>query len=155
MAEQATFAAGCFWGIEEAYRQLDGVLSTAVGFMGGSAYYPTYQDVCTGDTGHAEVIHLEYDPAKVSYNQLLDLFWNIHNPTTLNRQGYDVGTQYRSAIFYHSPEQEALAKTSKERLEQSKKYRFPIVTEITPALTFYKAEEYHQQYLKKRGKSHC
>lgn len=155
MSEKATFGAGCFWGVEEAYRQMKGVLSTSVGFMGGSKYSPTYKDVCGGDTGHAEVVHIEYDPAQVSYEELLNLFWDSHNPTTLNRQGWDVGTQYRSAIFFHTPEQETIAKASKAKLEQSGRWRNPIVTEIVPAATYYIAEDYHQQYLAKRGKTHC
>lgn len=151
----ATFGAGCFWGVEEAFRQLDGVTDTAVGYMGGHTLNPTYRDVCTDHTGHAEVVQVEYDPERVSYDQLLQLFWENHDPTTLNRQGPDIGTQYRSAIFYHTPEQQAAAQASKERLEGSGRFRRPIVTEITPAGTFYRAEEYHQQYLAKRGMSSC
>jgi peptide-methionine (S)-S-oxide reductase len=155
MTEKATFAAGCFWGVEEELRQLPGVVSTAVGYMGGTLKNPTYQDVCTDRTGHAEVVQVEYDPAQVSYEELLRVFWEAHDPTQVNRQGPDVGTQYRSAIFYHTPEQEAAARASKAALEQSGKYRRPIATEITPAGEFYRAEEYHQRYLQKRGRAHC
>src|SRR5882724_3820413 len=153
--EKATFGAGCFWGIEAAFRKIDGVKSTAVGYMGGTMKNPTYQDVCSSKTGHAEVVQVEFDPALVSYEQLLNVFWENHDPTTLNRQGPDVGPQYRSAIFFHTPEQEAAAKTSKEALDRAGRFRRPIVTEITPASEFYRAEEYHQQYLEKRGLSHC
>ncbi len=153
--EKATFGAGCFWGVEAAFRQAEGVAATAVGFMGGTLENPTYEDVCTGETGHAEVVQVEYDPMSVTYEQLLDVFWNNHDPTTLNRQGPDVGTQYRSAIFSHTPEQEAAARASKQRLEASGKYRGDIVTEITPAGPFTKAEEYHQKYLEKRGLATC
>jgi peptide-methionine (S)-S-oxide reductase len=151
----ATFAAGCFWGVEATFRQVPGVVSTAVGYTGGTTAHPTYEDVCTGRTGHAEAVEVVYDPARVSYEDLLTVFWNNHNPTTLNRQGPDIGTQYRSAIFYHTPEQEAAARASKETLEQSGKFRKQIVTEIVPAVPFYRAEEYHQQYFEKRGISHC
>jgi peptide-methionine (S)-S-oxide reductase len=153
--DTATFAAGCFWGVEEAFRQIPGVIDTAVGYLGGHMQDPTYQDVCTDETGHAEVVQVTYDPAKVSYEQLLDSFWSAHDPTTLNRQGPDVGTQYRSAIFYHSPEQERIARASKDKAQNSGKFRRPIVTEITPTSPFYRAEEYHQKYLAKRGVSHC
>ncbi len=153
--QKATFGAGCFWGVEAAYRQISGVVSTAVGFAGGTLENPSYRDVCTDRTGHAEVVEVTYDPARVSYEELLNVFWENHNPTQLNRQGPDVGTQYRSVIFYHSPEQQAAAAASKEQLERSGRYKKPIVTEITPAPTFYKAEEYHQQYLEKRGLSTC
>jgi len=153
--EIATFGAGCFWGVEESFRQIPGVLDTSVGYLGGLTQNPTYQDVCTDETGHAEVVQITYDPAKVSYDQLLDAFWEAHDPTTMNRQGPDIGTQYRSAIFFHSAEQERLARASKEKMESSGKFRRPIVTEITPASTFYRAEEYHQKYLAKRGLSHC
>lgn len=153
--EKATFAAGCFWGVEAAFRQIKGVLSTRVGYAGGSFENPTYRDVCSGTTGHAEAVEVGYDPSKVSYEDLLTVFWENHNPTTLNRQGPDVGTQYRSAIFFHNPEQEAAARASKEELQKSGKYSRDIVTEITPASEFYVAEEYHQQYLEKRGASHC
>jgi peptide-methionine (S)-S-oxide reductase len=151
----ATFGAGCFWGVEAAFRQLPGVTETAVGYLGGTLKNPTYKDVCTDTTGHAEVVQVHYDPARISYDDLLNVFWTNHDPTTLNRQGPDVGTQYRSAIFFHSPEQEASAMASKDALQQSGKFRRPIVTEITPASEFYHAEEYHQQYLEKRGLSHC
>jgi peptide-methionine (S)-S-oxide reductase len=153
--EKATFGAGCFWGVEAAFRQIKGVVSTAVGFSGGSYDNPSYRDVCTGRTGHAEVVEVVYDPSKVSYDDLLKVFWDNHDPTTLNRQGPDWGTQYRSAIFYHSPEQQSRALASKARLEGSGRYRRPIVTEITPASEFYLAEDYHQQYLEKRGLSTC
>jgi len=149
---KATFAAGCFWGVEEAFRALP-IESTAVGYEGGRMKDPTYEDVCTDRTGHAEVVEVDYDPEKVSYEQLLDAFWENHDPTTKNRQGPDIGTQYRSAIFYHSPEQEAAARASVQRAQS--RFRKPIVTEIVPAAEFYRAEEYHQQYLAKRGLSHC
>jgi peptide-methionine (S)-S-oxide reductase len=151
VSQKATFGAGCFWGVEAAFRKVEGVLSTTVGYSGGSFKGPTYQDVCTGTTEHAEVVEVEYAPAKVSYEELLNVFWDIHNPTTMNRQGFDIGSQYRSAIFFHNVEQEAAAKASKERLQRSGQYKNPIVTEITPASEFYKAEEYHQQYFEKRG----
>ena len=153
--ETATFGAGCFWGVEETFRQIPGVVDNAVGYLGGQTNNPTYQDVCTDETGHAEVVQVAYDPAKVSYEQLLNTFWESHDPTTLNRQGPDIGTQYRSAIFFHSPEQERVARASKEKMQASGKFRRPIVTEITPASAFYRAEEYHQKYLAKRGVSHC
>jgi peptide-methionine (S)-S-oxide reductase len=153
--EKAAFGAGCFWGIEEIFRHVPGVVSTTVGYMGGTLPNPTYQDVCTDKTGHAEVVQVEYDPSKVSYQRLLEIFWESHDPTTVNRQGPDVGTQYRSAIFYYTPGQEAAAKTSKAKLESSGKFRRPIVTEITPASDFWRAEEYHQRYLEKQGAAHC
>ena len=153
--EKATFGAGCFWGVEFRFRQVKGVTSTAVGYMGGTLDHPTYQDVCTDRTGHAEVVQVEFDPTVVSYNQLLQTFWKNHNPTTPNQQGPDVGTQYRSVIFFHSPEQEKAARASKEKLEQDKVFTRPIVTEIVPAQEFWRAEEYHQQYLEKRGLAHC
>ena len=153
--EKATFAAGCFWGVEEAFRALPGVLDTAVGFMGGTTDHPSYREVCTGRTGHAEVVQLEYDPARISYERLLDVFWESHDPTTKDRQGPDVGTQYRSAIFFHTPEQEAAARTSIERLDSAGRFRRPIVTMIEPASTFWRAEEYHQRYLEKRGSASC
>jgi peptide-methionine (S)-S-oxide reductase len=152
---KATFAAGCFWGVEAAFRQVEDVLGTAVGYSGGRTENPTYESVCSGRTGHAETVEVEYDPAKVSYEQLLDVFWENHDPTTLNRQGPDVGEQYRSAIFFQTPEQEASARASKEKQEKSGRYKHPIVTEIAPASTFWRAEEYHQQYLEKRGLAHC
>lgn len=153
--EKATFGAGCFWGVEAAFRQVKGVVSTAVGFMGGTTKNPTYKEVCSHTTGHAEVVQVEYDPSQVSYEELLQTFWNIHDPTTINRQGPDIGSQYRSAVFYHTPEQKAAAIASKEKLEASRKYDGAIVTEITPASEFYMAEDYHQQYLEKRGLSSC
>lgn len=152
--EKAIFAAGCFWGIEAAFRRVDGVVSTAVGYTGGDFDEPTYEDVCSGRTGHAEAVQVEFDPAKVSYDQLLDLFWEIHDPTTLNRQGPDIGTQYRSAIFFDGPAQETAARASKERQAGAGRFRNPIVTEIVPAATFWRAEDYHQQYFDKRGAAH-
>jgi peptide-methionine (S)-S-oxide reductase len=151
----ATFGAGCFWGVEEAFRNLEGVTATAVGYEGGSVESPTYQQVCTDRTGHAEVVQVEYDPARVSYEQLLELFWANHDPTQLNRQGPDVGTQYRTVIFYHTPEQQVAAEASKQQLEASGRSHRPVVTQIVPAETFYRAEEYHQQYLAKRGLRGC
>lgn len=154
-AEKATFGAGCFWGIEVTYAQIDGVTSTAVGFMGGKTKDPSYEDVCTDTTGHAEVVQVEFDPQVVSYEQLLDVFWRSHDPTQVNRQGPDVGTQYRSAVFFHSPEQEDTARRSKAELERAGRFKRPIATEIEPAATFYRAEEYHQRYLEKRGLAQC
>lgn len=148
---KATFAAGCFWCVEPAFRKVKGVLSTSVGYTGGTMKDPTYEDVCTGRTGHAEAVQVEYDPTVVSYEELLNTFWNGHNPTTLNRQGPDIGTQYRSAIFFHNNEQESAAKISKEKLQNSGTYRQKIVTEIIPATSFYEAEEYHQRYYEKCG----
>ena len=153
--EKATFAAGCFWGVEETFRTLPGVLDTAVGFMGGTTESPSYREVCTGRTGHAEVVQLEYDPARISYDRLLDAFWSCHDPTTKDRQGPDVGTQYRSAIFFHTPEQEAAARKSIARLESEGRFRRPIVTMIEPASAFWRAEEYHQRYLEKQGAASC
>jgi len=153
--ETASFAAGCFWGVEATFRQTPGVVSTAVGYMGGTLENPTYEDVCTDKTGHAEAVQVVFEPSKVSYNELLNIFWQNHDPTTLNRQGPDFGTQYRSVIFYHTPEQAELARASKENLERSKVFKRPIVTEIVPAPTFWRAEEYHQQYLEKRGLAQC
>jgi peptide-methionine (S)-S-oxide reductase len=153
--EKATFGAGCFWGVEAAFRQVPGVVDAAVGYAGGTMPNPTYRDVCTDETGHAEVVEVTYDPGRVSYEQLLNVFWENHDPTQLNRQGPDVGTQYRSAIFFHTPAQCEAATASKERLEKSGCYRRPIVTEISPAPTFYRAEEYHQRYLEKRGLASC
>jgi len=150
---RATFAAGCFWGVEEAFRTLPGVEKTAVGYTGGTVADATYEQVCSGRTGHAESVLVEYDPARVTYEQLLDVFWNEHDPTTLDRQGPDVGTQYRSAIFFHDADQQAAAIASKERLERSGRFRGPIVTEIVPASAFYPAEEYHQQYFSKQGRT--
>ncbi len=153
--EKATFGAGCFWGVEETFRELKGVTGTSVGYSGGSFPNPTYEDVCAGDTGHAEVVQVEFDSSVVSYDQLLNLFWRSHNPTTPNQQGPDYGEQYRSIIFYHSPEQKNAAVKSKTELEKSKKWKSPVVTQIVPALEFYQAEDYHQQYLKKRGLGSC
>jgi peptide-methionine (S)-S-oxide reductase len=152
---KATFAAGCFWGIEANFRALPGVLSATVGYIGGHTDNPTYQDVCTDRTGHAEAVEVEYDPTKISYDALLDAFWAMHDPTTPNRQGPDVGTQYRSAIFYHDAEQEAAARASRDRIGKSGKFRRPIVTEIVPAATFYRGEEYHQRYHEKHGLHGC
>ena len=152
---RATFAAGCFWGVEATFRQVEGVLSTAVGYTGGTLENPSYRAVCTDTTGHAEAVDIEYDPFKVTFGQLLDIFWESHDPTTLNRQGPDFGSQYRSAVFYHDSFQESAAQESKQRLNASGRYPRPIVTEITPASTFYRGEEYHQQYLEKRGMAHC
>jgi len=155
MEKKATFGAGCFWGVEAAYRQIPGVISTRVGYLGGTLENPTYRDVCSGQTGHAEVVEVAYDPDRLTYNDLLTVFWDNHNPTTLNRQGPDVGTQYRSGIFYHDEEQKDSALASKEERDNSGKYKAPIVTEITPASPFFEAEDYHQQYLEKRGLSSC
>jgi peptide-methionine (S)-S-oxide reductase len=155
MAEIATFGAGCFWGVEAAFQHVPGVIDTAVGYSGGHTENPTYQDVCTDETGHAEVVQVTFDPARVSYEQLLNVFWQAHDPTQVNRQGPDFGTQYRSAIFFHSSEQESIAKKSRAALEASGKFRRPIATEITPARTFHRAEEYHQKYLQKRGAASC
>ena len=155
MTEKATFGAGCFWGVESAFREVDGVVDAAVGYEGGHTENPTYKDVCTDRTGPAEVVEIEYDPSKVSYEQLLNVFWNEHDPTQVNRQGPDFGTQYRTVIFYHTPEQERIARASKEALQKSGKFSRPIATEIVPAQTFYRAEDYHQQYLAKRGMRHC
>jgi peptide-methionine (S)-S-oxide reductase len=151
----ATFGAGCFWGVEVAFRNVPGVKDAQVGYLGGTLANPTYRDVCTGRTGHAEVVQVEYDPTQVTYDRLLDVFWENHDPTTVNRQGPDVGTQYRSAIFYHSPEQKRAAEESKLRLEASGRLRRAVVTEITAASTFYPAEDYHQRYLEKRGLASC
>jgi peptide-methionine (S)-S-oxide reductase len=153
--EKATFGAGCFWGVEETFRKLKGVVSTAVGYAGGTKDNPSYEDVCTDETGHAEVVEVEFDRSQISYTQLLDVFWSNHNPTMLNRQGPDVGSQYRSVIFHHSPEQKAAAEFSKDELEKSRRFNRPIVTQIEPAPRFWRAEEYHQRYLEKRGQSHC
>lgn len=153
--ETATFGAGCFWGVEAAFRQIKGVSATAVGYAGGVVDNPTYQQVCTDRTGHAEVVQVTYDPAQVSYETLLQVFWENHDPTTLNRQGPDVGSQYRSAVFYHSPEQQTAAIASRDALQQTGRLRGPIVTEIVPAQPFWPAEDYHQQYLEKRGLSTC
>lgn len=153
--EQATFGAGCFWGVEELFRAVPGVIATQVGFMGGTRVNPTYQDVCSHTTNHAEVVHLEFDPGIISYKELLRVFWENHNPTTPNRQGPDVGSQYRSVIFYHSEAQRKAAEQSKKELESSRKWSNRIVTQIVQAQAFYPAEEYHQKYLMKRGMSAC
>jgi peptide-methionine (S)-S-oxide reductase len=155
MTSKATFGAGCFWGVEATFRELDGVVDAAVGYEGGHLLNPTYQDVCTGRTGHAEVVEVEYDPSKIAYERLLNVFWDAHDPTQVNRQGPDTGTQYRSVVFFHTPEQEQVARASKEALEKSGRFRRPIATLIEPAQTFYPAEDYHQQYLAKRGLRHC
>jgi len=153
---KATFAAGCFWGVEEAFSKAKGVTSTMVGYTGGRTEHPTYEQVCSHATGHAEAVQVEYDPQQVTYEQLLDIFWSIHNPTTKDRQGPDIGSQYRSAVFYHAPQQQAAAETSKRRLEQRHRYgRRPIVTEIVPVTIFYRAEEYHQRYFAKHGGGQC
>ena len=149
--EKATFAAGCFWGVEAAFRKVKGVLDTTVGYTGGHFKDPTYKDVCSDQTGHAEAIQVEFDPSVISYEELLDVFWKIHDPTTLNRQGPDLGTQYRSAVFFHNREQEAAAIALKERLQNSKRHKNLIVTEIVPASDFYPAEDYHQRYFEKRA----
>ena len=153
--ETATFGAGCFWGVEVRFQQEPGVTETAVGYEGGKLDNPTYKDVCTDRTGHAEVVEVKFDPAKVSYQRLLDLFFELHDPTQLNRQGPDWGAQYRSAVFFHSPEQEAAAKATIVRLNEQKAFKKPIVTEVVPAETFWRAEEYHQKYLEKRGQASC
>jgi peptide-methionine (S)-S-oxide reductase len=151
--EKATFGAGCFWGVESTFRDIPGVLDAAVGYEGGTLVNPRYEDVCTDETGHAEVVELTFDPAKVSYDKLVEAFFGLHNPTTLNRQGPDVGNQYRSVIFFHSPEQERVAQEVLQRAQP--RFQKPIVTQVEPAQTFYKAEDYHQQYLAKRGLKHC
>jgi peptide-methionine (S)-S-oxide reductase len=151
--EKATFGAGCFWSVEATFRRLAGVKSTQVGYMGGAKANPTYEDVCTDRTGHAEIVEVTFDPAVISYHDLLEVFWENHDPTTKNRQGPDVGAQYRSAIFYHSPEQETEARASRDAAQS--RFKRPIVTEIVPATEFWRAEEYHQQYLEKRGLAHC
>ena len=151
---RATFGAGCFWGVEEAFRHVTGVASAAVGYAGGTVENPTYEDVCSGRTSHAEVVEVDYDPTVVAYEDLLKLFWDIHDPTTLNRQGPDVGTQYRSAIFVHDADQEAAAKLSKQAMLRSGRFKLDIVTEITPVTPFYRAEEYHQRYFEKMGHVH-
>jgi peptide-methionine (S)-S-oxide reductase len=153
--EFATFGAGCFWGIEAAFSRIPGVIEAVSGYSGGHTENPTYKDVCTDETGHAEVVQVTYDPAKVSYEKLLDAFWAMHDPTQVNRQGPDFGSQYRTAIFFHTPEQEAIAKKSKATLDASEKFKRPIATEIKAATPFYRAEEYHQKYLEKRGATSC
>jgi peptide-methionine (S)-S-oxide reductase len=153
--EIATFAAGCFWGVELKFSQVPGVIATRVGYTGGHVANPGYERVCHGDTGHAEAIEITFDPNIVTYTDLLDVLWDIHNPTTLNRQGPDIGTQYRSAIFYHDEQQHAAAESSKQQLQNSGRFSLPITTEITAASEFYPAEEYHQKYLEKNGVNHC
>jgi peptide-methionine (S)-S-oxide reductase len=155
MTEKATFGAGCFWGVEATFREIPGVTDVAVGYEGGDLESPTYKQVCTDATGHAEVVEVEFDPSLVTYEQLLEVFWNAHDPTQVNRQGPDWGTQYRTVIFYHSPEQQRIARASKAALEASKRFKKPIATQIVPATTFWRAEEYHQRYLEKRGVKHC
>ena len=152
--KKATFGAGCFWGVETRFGNVNGVIETVVGYTGGSTENPTYKEVCTNKTGHAEVVQVTFDPSVVSYEELLEIFWNMHNPTTLNRQGWDIGTQYRSAVFYHDTEQRLAALALKEKLEKSDKYHEPIVTEIVPILKFTRAEEYHQKYDEKNKRSH-
>ena len=155
MQEKATFGAGCFWGVEATFRKTDGTDGTQVGYCGGHTGDPSYKNVCTGKTGHAEVVEVTFDPEIISYEQLLHIFWDCHNPTHKNRQGPDIGSQYRSVIFYHTDEQKKYAEKVKEKFEQSNKYSEPIVTEIEPIKPFYKAEDYHQQYIEKRGLSNC
>jgi len=155
MTRVATFGAGCFWGVEATFRQIDGVQDATSGYMGGHLDNPTYEDVCTDRTGHAEVVQVEFDPDKVAYEQLLEVFWNNHNPTTRNRQGPDVGSQYRSVIFVHDQDQRERAERSLRELEDSGRFSVPIVTEIAPAKAFWRAEEYHQRYLEKRGLTSC
>lgn len=155
MPEKATFAAGCFWGVQEAFARLKGVVSTRAGYTGGDFESPAYEDVCTGATGHAEAVEVVYEPEVVSYETLLDIFWSIHDPTTIDRQGPDIGAQYRSVIFFHTDEQGKEARLSKERLEKSGRFGSAIVTGILPARVFYPAEEYHQMYLQKHGRSGC
>ena len=151
----ATFGAGCFWGVEAAFRKVPGVTSTCVGYAGGTVDHPNYEQVCTGTTGHAEVVEVEFDPSRVSYETLLDVFWDCHDPTQLNRQGVDIGTQYRSVIFYHDLAQEKAARASKKRLAASGRHHSTIVTRIEPVAPFWQAEEYHQRYLEKKGLVHC
>ena len=155
MTEKATFGAGCFWGVEATFRQVKGVTSATVGYAGGTTENPTYEDVCTHETGHAEVVQVEFDPAQVSYEKLLEVFWTNHDPTTRDRQGPDVGSQYRSVVFYHTPQQQRAAEEFKSKLDQGNHFSGPLVTQIEPASAFYRAEEYHQQYLAKRGRTHC
>ena len=153
--QKATFGAGCFWGVEATFRKLKGVVATDVGYEGGTLKNPTYEDVCTDRTGHAEVVQVEYDPSQISYENLLDVFWKNHDPTQVNRQGPDFGSQYRSAIFYHDDAQRAAAEGSLAKLQASGRFSRPIATQITPAREFYRAEEYHQQYLERRGLASC
>ena len=152
---KATFAAGCFWGVEEAFRSLPGVTETRVGYIGGTLADPTYEQVCTGRTGHAEAVEVDFDPEETTYEELLTAFWTAHDPTQKNRQGWDVGTQYRSAVYYHDEAQKAAAKASRKALDASGRLRGPVATEITPAGQFYAAEEYHQKYLARRGQTSC
>jgi peptide-methionine (S)-S-oxide reductase len=149
--EKTTFGAGCFWGIEHAFRKVEGVQEAPVGYAGGATEDPTYEQVCSGKTGHTEVVQVEYDPDKVTYEELLEVFWGLHDPTTLNRQGPDIGTQYRSAIYYHSPEQEAAAKKAISALEENGRFRNPVATELAPIDNFYMGEDYHQRYFEKQG----
>lgn len=151
MVKRATFGAGCFWGVQASFDRLKGVVCTQVGYMGGRTENPTYEQVCTNRTGHAEVVDLRYDPGQISYEELLEAFWNMHDPTTLNRQGLDVGMQYRSVIFYYDEEQKRAAKAVMDRLSKSGRFSRPIVTEIAPAVPFWRAEEYHQKYHEKHG----
>jgi len=153
--EKAMFGAGCFWGVETTFRNIKGVTNATVGYAGGKTENPTYEDICSSDTGHAEVVEVEYDSAQVSYERLLEVFWTNHDPTTLNRQGPDVGSQYRSVIFYYTPEQRTAAERSKAELDKGGRFRRPIVTQIEAAPKFYRAEDYHQRYLEKRGLAHC
>lgn len=153
--QMAIFGAGCFWGVEETFRKLSGVIATSVGYMGGTLDHPSYEDVCNHKTGHAEVVQVEFDPSKVTYEQLLNVFWECHDPTTVDRQGPDIGSQYRSVIFYYDDEQKKIAEHSMETLARSGIHGMPIVTEIVPAQTFWRAEDYHQQYFAKRGGGHC
>jgi peptide-methionine (S)-S-oxide reductase len=153
--EKATFGAGCFWGVEAAFRGIKGVVDTKVGYAGGSWKNPSYEEVCSERTGHAEVVEVEFDPNQISYQELLNIFWDIHDPTTLNRQGPDEGEQYRSVIFTHTPEQQSIAMKSREERERSGRFRHPIVTIIQPIPPFYKAEEYHQRYFEKTGRGGC
>lgn len=153
--EKATFAAGCFWGVESAFRTVDGVVDAQVGYIGGANEDPSYRDVCSGQTGHAEALEITFDPSKITFEQLVELFWRVHNPTQVNRQGPDIGTQYRSSIFYHSEEQKVAAEKSKAALEASRKHNHPIATEVVPTAPFYRAEEYHQRYFEKNGGPVC
>lgn len=153
--QKAIFGAGCFWGVEAAFREIPGVKATSVGYSGGTTEQPNYKEVCTGRTGHAEVCEVDFDETQVSYEQLLNAFWNMHDPTTSNRQGPDIGTQYRSAIYYTTPEQQQIATASKEAADKSGKFKRPIVTEITAAGAYWKAEEYHQRYFEKTGQASC
>lgn len=154
-SQTAVFAAGCFWGVEELFRKLDGVSETSVGYTGGMTEAPTYEDVCSSATGHAEAVKITFDPAKISYDRLLETFFDNHNPTTPNQQGPDFGSQYRSVVFYENDEQRAAAELYKEKVEKSGRWKKPVVTQIVPAQTFYPAEDYHQKYLMKRGLGSC